>query len=159
MYTLWLVVWTQEALGVLVGSYFCSSYGAANAFSSLGPFSSSFIGDPVLSPMDGCEPPPLYLSGTGSVFVRRQLYQAPVSKHLLASTIVSGNCIWDGSPVGQSLNGLSFSFCSKHCLSISSHGYFVLPSKKDQSIHPVVFLLLELHVVCELYLEYSELLG
>jgi hypothetical protein len=32
----------------------------------------------------------------------RELYQAPVSKHLLASTIVSGfgNCIWDGSPGG-----------------------------------------------------------
>jgi hypothetical protein len=31
--------------------------------------------------------------------LRRQLYQAPVSKHFLISTIVSGfgNCIWDGS--------------------------------------------------------------
>jgi hypothetical protein len=34
--------------------------------------------------------------------LRRQLYQASVSKHLLASTISSGygNCIWDGSPGG-----------------------------------------------------------
>jgi hypothetical protein len=34
--------------------------------------------------------------------LRRQLYQAPVSKHLLASTILSGfgDCIWDGSPGG-----------------------------------------------------------
>jgi hypothetical protein len=34
--------------------------------------------------------------------LRRQLYQAPVSKHLLASTIMYGfgNCIWDGSPGG-----------------------------------------------------------
>jgi hypothetical protein len=42
--------------------------------------------------------------------LRRQLYQAPVSKHLLASTIVSGfgNCMWDGSPGGASLDGLSF---------------------------------------------------
>jgi hypothetical protein len=34
--------------------------------------------------------------------LRRQLYQAPVSKHLLACTIVSGfgDCIWDGSPGG-----------------------------------------------------------
>ena len=32
---------------------------------SLGPFSNSFIGDPVLSPMVGCEDTPLYLSGTG----------------------------------------------------------------------------------------------
>jgi hypothetical protein len=36
--------------------------------------------------------------------LRRQLYQAPVSKHLLASTIVSGfgDCIWMDPQVGQS---------------------------------------------------------
>ena len=45
-------------------SYCCSSYGAANPFSSFGPFSSSFIGDPVLCPVDDCEHPPLFLSGT-----------------------------------------------------------------------------------------------
>ena len=36
---------------------------------------------------------------------------------------------------------------------------FCYPSKKDWSIHTLIFLLLELHVVCELYLGYSELLG
>ena len=41
------------SLGVLVGSYCFSSYGAPKPFSSLGPFSSSSIGDPVLSPMVG----------------------------------------------------------------------------------------------------------
>ena len=51
--------------GVLVSSYCCSSYGAANPFSSLGPFSSSFIGDPVFSPLVDCEDPTLYLLGTG----------------------------------------------------------------------------------------------
>jgi hypothetical protein len=51
--------------GVLIGSYCCSSYGNANLFSSLGPFSSSSIGDPVLSPMIGWEHPPMYLSGSG----------------------------------------------------------------------------------------------
>ena len=35
------------ALGVLVSSYCCYSYGAANPFSSLSTFSSSFIGDAV----------------------------------------------------------------------------------------------------------------
>ena len=46
--------------------------------------------------------------------LRKQLYQVPVSKQLLASTIVSGfgDCIWDGPQVGQSLDGLSFSLCS-----------------------------------------------
>jgi hypothetical protein len=71
--------WSHESLHVysLVGglipgnagstgcSYCCSSYGAANPFSSLDPFSSSSIGVPVLSPMDGCEHPLLYLSGIG----------------------------------------------------------------------------------------------
>jgi hypothetical protein len=33
------------------------------------------------------------------------------------------------------------------------------PSKKDQSIHTLDFLLTELDLVCELYLGYSELLG
>jgi hypothetical protein len=50
---------------VLVSSYFCSSYGTANAFSSLGTFSSSFFVDPVYHPMDGCEHSLLYLSGNG----------------------------------------------------------------------------------------------
>ena len=41
--------------------------------------------------------------------LRRQLYQVPVSKHLLASTIVSGfgNCIWDGSS-GGAVSGWPF---------------------------------------------------
>ena len=43
--------------------------------SSLGPFSNSSIGDPGLSPMDGCEhDEPLYFSGTAET-LRRQPYQ------------------------------------------------------------------------------------
>ena len=56
----------------------------------------------------------------------------------------------------QSLDGLSFSFW---IVSVSiPMGILIPPSKKDHSIHNVVFLLLEL-VVCELYLGCSELLG
>jgi len=46
--------------------------------------------------------------------LRRQLYQAPVSRHLLASAIVSGFgvCSSLDPRVGQSLDGLSFSLCS-----------------------------------------------
>jgi hypothetical protein len=58
----------------------------------------------------------------------------------------------------QSLDGLSFSYYSTLCLCISSHVYFVPPSKKHWIIHTLVFLLFKLHVVCELYLEYSKLL-
>jgi hypothetical protein len=59
--------------------------------------------------------------------------------------------------VGQSLDGHSFSICSELCLCNSFHGYFLPPSKKDRSIHTLIFLLLEFHVFCKLYLGYSEL--
>jgi hypothetical protein len=47
----------------------------------------------------------------------------------------------------------------KFHLPSASWEYFVPPSKKDWSIHTLVFLLIEFHMVCELYLEYSKLLG
>ena len=50
-------------------------------------------------------------------------------------------------------------FSSTLCLHIFSHEYFVPLSKKDRSTHTLVFLPLELYVVCELYLGYSEFLG
>jgi hypothetical protein len=50
--------------------------------------------------------------------LRRQLYQAPVSKHFLASAIVSGfgGCIWDGSP-GGAVSGWPFLQSLLHTLS------------------------------------------
>ena len=42
-----------------------SSYRATDPFSSLGTFSSSFIGDHVFHPIDDCEHPLLYLPDTG----------------------------------------------------------------------------------------------
>ena len=86
--------------------------------------------------------------------LRRQLYQASVSKHLLASTIVSvfGNCTWDGSP-GGTVTGWPFIPFLLHTLSLYlPHGHFYLPSKKNRSIHTLVFFLLLLHVVSVLFL-------
>ena len=93
---------------VRVGSYCCSSYGTANPFSFLGPFSSSSIGDPGLHLMDDCGHPLLYLSGTGRVS-QESAISGSVSKNLLASTIVSGvgDCLWDGS-LGGAVSGWSF---------------------------------------------------
>jgi hypothetical protein len=54
-----------RAQGVLISSYCCSIYRVADPFSSLGTFSSSSIGGPVFHPIDVCEPPLLYLPGTG----------------------------------------------------------------------------------------------
>jgi hypothetical protein len=51
--------------GALVSSHCCSSYRVEYPFSSLGTFSSSFIGAPVFHPIDDCEHPLLYLPGTG----------------------------------------------------------------------------------------------
>jgi hypothetical protein len=46
----WFSPW-ELCVGVLVDSYCCSCYEAANPFSSLGSFSSFSIGNPVHSPM------------------------------------------------------------------------------------------------------------
>jgi hypothetical protein len=63
--------------------------------------------------------------------LRRQLYQAPVSRHFLESTIVSGfdDCIWDGSP-----GGIVFGWLFLQSLLHTLSQYFVPPSKKDKSI-------------------------
>jgi hypothetical protein len=55
----------DTVLGLLAISYCCSSYRVADPFSSLGTFSSSFIRGPVFHPIDDCEHPLQYLSGTG----------------------------------------------------------------------------------------------
>jgi hypothetical protein len=78
--------------------------------------------------------------------LRRQLYQAPFSKNFLASIIVSefSDCICGGFQCGL---WMAFSSVSAP-LCISSLEYVVTPSKKVRSIYTLVFLLLELHVVC-----------
>jgi hypothetical protein len=127
---LWLVVYSQGNLEILVSSYYCSSYGTANPCSSLGTFSSSFIGYPELHSVDGCEPL-LYLSGTGRAFQETSIscsYQ-----QALASTIVSGfgSCLWDRS-LGRAVFEWSFLLSPfTLCLCNSFHGNFVPPSKKN----------------------------
>ena len=90
----------------------------------------------------------------------KQLYQAPVSKHLLVSITVTefGDCMgW--IPRWGSLWMVIPSVSALHSLSNSLHGYFVPPSKKNWSAHTLVFLFLEFHVFCKLYIGYSDLLG
>jgi hypothetical protein len=64
-----------------------------------------------------------------------------------------------GPRVGQSLDSPSFPLSSKLCLCNSIHGYFVPYSKEEQSIHPLVFPLLDFLVFCKLYLGCSIFLG
>jgi hypothetical protein len=52
-----------QALGVLVSSYCSSTYQVADPFSSMGTFSSSFIGGSVIHPIADCEHSLLCLLG------------------------------------------------------------------------------------------------
>jgi hypothetical protein len=54
--------------------------------------------------------------------------------------------------IWQSLDGPSFRFSSKLCLCNSFHGLFVPNSKKGQSVHTLVFVILEFHAFSKLYL-------
>ena len=54
--------------------------------------------------------------------------------------------------IWQSLDGPSFRHSSKLCLCNSFHGCFVPNSKKGQSVHILVFVLLEFHAFSKLYL-------
>ena len=60
--------------------------------------------------------------------------------------------------VGQSLDGLSFRF-SPHFVSVFASMRIFPLSRKDSRTYTFVLPLLELHVICELYLGYSEILG
>ena len=55
--------------------------------------------------------------------------------------------------IWQSLDGPLFCLSSKLCLCNSFHRCFVPTSKKGQSVHTLVFLLLEFHVFSKLYLK------
>jgi hypothetical protein len=57
----------DKSSGVLLSSYCCSTYRVAVPFSSLGAFSSSSIGGPVVHSIADCEHPLLCLLGPGIV--------------------------------------------------------------------------------------------
>ena len=133
--------------------------------SPLGP--SVFSPTPPLGTLSWVQFPTLPRLGvSASVFVRswqplrRQIYQAPVNKHFPAWEVLGLVTVYGMDPqVGQSLEGRSFSLCSTRCLCISSREYFVSSSKKDWSIHTLVLLLPEPHLVCEWYPGHSQLWG
>ena len=66
-----------------------SSYRVSDPFSSLGTFSSSFIGDPVLHLIDYCEHPLLYQSGTG-----RASQETAISGSCEQSLVGICNSVW-----------------------------------------------------------------
>ena len=92
--------------------------------------------------------------------LRRQLYQTPVSKHFLASLIVPGFGNYMEWITRWGSLWMSFPSALLHtlCLDLPSWVFCSL-YKNDRSTLTLVFLLLELYMVCELYLGHSELLG
>jgi hypothetical protein len=90
----------------------------------------------MLDPMDDCEHPLLYLPGTGRV---SQETAIPCS----CQRVLVGICLLSG--FGDICNSIN--------------KYFIPHSKKEQSIHILVFLLLEFLVFCKLYLGYSKFLS
>jgi hypothetical protein len=75
--------------GVLVSSYCCSFYRVADPFSSLGTFSSSFIGVHVFYPIDDCDHPLLNLPGNG--IASQEIAMSGSCQQNLASIF---NCVW-----------------------------------------------------------------
>ena len=141
--------------GVLVSSCCFFFQGPANSLSSLGIFSSSIIGDPVLSPKDVCEHPLFYCQALADP-LRRQLYHSPAPNPLLASSVDLVVVYGMDPQVRQSL--YSFILSSNLCLCNSLHDNLVPHSKKERHIHTLVFLL-QFHGFCTFYLGYSELQG
>jgi hypothetical protein len=137
--------------GVLVSSYCCSSYRVANPFSSLDTFSSSFIRGLVFNPIDDCEHTRLYLQGSGITSQERAI-SLPCQQNL--SGICNSVWVW-----WLYMVWIPRWVSSEFCLCNSFHGYFVPHSKKERSIHTLVFCLLEFHVFCKLYLGYSKFLS
>ena len=77
------------ALGALVSSYCCSTYRVADHFSSLGVLSSFSVGGPMFRPIDDCEHPLPYLSGTGIAS-----YKTDISGSLHQNLPGISNSIW-----------------------------------------------------------------
>jgi hypothetical protein len=77
--------------GVLVSSYCCSTYRVADPFSSLGTFSSSSIGGPVIHPIADCEDPLLCLLGPS--IVSQEIAISGSFQQNLAS-VCNGVSIW-----------------------------------------------------------------
>jgi hypothetical protein len=95
--------------------------------------------------------------------LRRQLYQAPVSKHLLASMIVSWFGDWIPPPPGEggSLWMVIPSVSAPHFVSVTPFIGVLFPLLRRIKVSTLwSSFFLSFHVeFCRLYLGYSELLG
>jgi hypothetical protein len=138
--------------GVLVSLY-CCSYRVANPFSSLGTFSSSSIGGTVFHPIADCEHPLLFARHWHRLTRHSYIRVLSAKSYWCMQWCQRLEADYGMDPqVWQSLDGPSFRLSSKLCLCNFFHGCFVPISKKGQSVHTLVFVILEFRVFCKLYL-------
>ena len=125
-----------------------------------GYFSGSFIGDLVLCPMDDCEHPLLYLPDTGKA---PQETAIPGSCQQVLVGISHSVWIWwlfmGWIPKWGSLWMVVPSVFALNFVSVTPSMDILFSILRRDEVHTLVFLLLEFHVFCKLYLGYSELLG
>ena len=125
----------------------------ADLFSSLDIFSSSSIGGPGFQPIPDCKDPFLCFPGPDIASQEKAIRVLSAKSCLCMQWCQRLEADYRMDPrVWQSLDGPSFCHRSKHCLCNSLHGCFVPNSKQGQSVHALVFILLEFHVFCKLYL-------
>jgi hypothetical protein len=150
-----------RTLGVLVSSYCCSTYRVSDPFSSLGTFSRSSIGGPMFHPIDGCEHPLLCLPGTG-IASQETAISGSFQQNLAG--LCNSVCVWwlimGWTPGWGSLWMVHPFVSAPNFVSVTpSMGVLFPILRRGLNVHTLVFVLLEFHVFCKLYLGYSKFLG
>jgi hypothetical protein len=147
------------ALGTLVSSYCCSTNRVADSFESLGIFSSSSIGGPVFNPTADCEHPLLCLPGT-SIASQETAISGSFQQNL--ASVFNGVCVWrlimGWIPRCGNLQ-MVHPFVSAPNFDLKLLPLGVLFPILRQSVHTLVFVLLDFHVFCNLYLGFSKFLA
>jgi hypothetical protein len=148
MYIIWLVVQSLGAPRVWPVDTVAPSMGLQTPSAPAVFLQLLHWGTPLLSPMVCCKHPSLYLSGSG-----RASQESAISDFHQQALPSIHNSIWVWWRYKNgSLDGPSFHHSSKLCLCNSFHGCFVPNSKKGQSVHTLVFILLQFHAFSKLYL-------
>ena len=152
-----------QVLGVLVSSYCCSTYRFADPFSSLGTFSNSSIGGPVIHPIADCEHPLLCLPGPG--IVSQETAISGYFQQNLAS-VCNGVSVWrlimGWIPGYDSLLMVHPFVSAPNFVSVTpSMGVLfpVLRRGKVATLWSLFFLSFMCFTNCILYLGYSKFLG
>jgi hypothetical protein len=152
-----------QAPGVLVSTYSCSTYRIADPFSSLGAFSSSSIGGPVIHPVDDCEQPLLCLPGP-DIASEETAISGSFQQNLTGAC--NGVSVWRlimGWITGYGSHQMGHPFISAPnffslttCMGVL---FLILRRGKVSTLRSSFFLSFMCFANCILYLEYSKFLG